>query len=795
MPIDSVLLNKLCQLVKLQTNYKDQQNRTVSVDMYTLIGVLESLLDREIKSDADIDDILADPSHQEPLIPRVIVAWDGLLQIPVNKTHQGYDQLMNYLKAGALDILLEDSSTLKGYFEIQGGEPTISLSSPLPLGYHEITDGLQNIASFIISAPTKCPPPPGGDGNFAVFAPPYSLVDNRFLPRGDLSGIELLGRLSSKYGAHLIATLPMFAEASKKDGASPGQSPYSPLSRSFLNEAYLDIEKIPEISEIDTSGYLQSIPAGMLHTYQDKISADLASRADEIAPLLLRAAQNLTAGRHKALLGQRESFAKFCETKDNLEAYANFRAVMRLYGTDIEKWPASFQNGNVDQKALDQDLILIHKYAQFAADRQLKQVKKSLEAVGSGFLFDLPIGCDKNSFDVWAYGNHFSHKATIGAPPDDFFQGGQNWGLAPLLPHYDRLHQYSFFRNTLRSSLIYSDVLRIDHILGFSRLWWIPNGREATEGAYVSYETNELLAIACLEAHRTGTHLLGEDLGTVEDTFRQQLRSHGISQMRVGVFEFKDKFTQYTRGQKDASGTHEISGLSRTEYDNQASRTKSWEPNTDMDSEADETARMDFIHSDPFSSAGTIQPEAIDEAPANSRAFLYIDTHDTATFAGWLESADIDIMLKLCPETSYLDQDLYLQRQILIDKMRQYFDNNLDLSSVSLETAATVFGSESLQHPLCLQKEHLFAAVLLDGAISPVSYLVVSLEDLIGEVKQQNIPGTGRLDGNFCRLLSMPLEDIFQDNKVTALLEMLQTGRQFARDLLRLSTDRSQEEK
>ncbi len=701
MGIDDSIIRKLSDLAGVQTGYIDQQGNYRLVESPTLTAVLEALLDRPLKTSEDFLTAIAEFS-KNPVIPDVLVAWNGSLEIPLDKNHSSYEELVTHIRAGKLQIVLENADLFSGEMDIRESDTqsVINFPQPFPLGYHTVLDEDLGIDSLIVSAPMTCPPPPQKGYGFALFAPTYAIVDKRRLSEGDLSSLQRFGELAAAHGAGLIATLPMFAEASSKDGASQGQSPYSPLSRSFFHEGYLDTAKFTG------DGKAPGAPATAPDT-KTRASADLAGKSDLIHPLLLKSVQKLLNTSDKHLSEQRDAFTDFCREKQDLDLYARFRAAMRLYGPEIDKWPHEMQNGLPDDKLLDQDLILLHKYAQFVMHRQLMEVKNSLNDNGCGLLFDLPIGCSKDSFDVWAYKNHFSPNAMLGAPPDDFFQGGQNWGLPPMFPDYDRKHKYVFFRNMLRTSLLYADVLRIDHILGFSRLWWIPNGHPATEGAYVTYRSDELLAVACLQAHKSGTHLLGEDLGTVETEFRQKMNLHGISHMRVSIFEFKDRFG--SEGNNNSN-----------------------------------------------------------TCPSLCNEFLYLDTHDTATFAGWLAAEDIFVRSRLCGTEPFLETHLLSERQMLVEKIKSsllqenrfpHLDRYLELSENSPEDRS------------------LFPAVLADGALSKAAYLVISLEDLIGETKPQNIPGTGRSDGNFCRLISKQVEDILGDKNTEVLLAIVREGR------------------
>ncbi len=714
MTTDDEIIYQLSSLAGVQTGYLDQQGEYKLVATHVLIAVLEALLNTPLKN---TDDFLAaiNSFSENPVIPDILLAWDGHLQIVLNRNHARHDDLTLHIASRQTTIILENTDSFLGHIDISSSDSQsfLSVSPPLPFGYHTFLDEELGINSLIISAPMSCPSPPQKGYGFALFAPTYAITDTRGLTEGDLSSLKLFGEMAAEHGAGLIATLPMFAEASAKDGASPGQSPYSPLSRSFFHEGYIDIAKLPGL---DLNDLTQDLIKNTLSTTQidGLAAADLAGKSDLIHPYLLKSVRTLLNTSDDHLAKQRDEFIDFCQKKQDLDRYANFRAATRLYGSEIDQWPHELQSGSLDTTILDQDLILVHKYAQFVIHNQLSELRNSLHDSDCGLLFDLPIGCSKNSFDVWAYKNHFSPNAMLGAPPDDFFQGGQNWGLPPLLPNYDRKNKYLFFRNMLHTSLLYADVLRIDHILGFSRLWWIPNGHPATEGAYVAYPSEELMAIACLEAHKTSTHLLGEDLGTVESEFRQKMDAHGISHMRVDVFEFKDRF---------AAGNDHSTRLNGN----------------------------DDIVIAPF------------------REFLYTDTHDTATFFGWLLAEDLRIRSQLCKAESSPEEELFLQRQTLVEKMQTSLLGENSFLGLDIEMPQHTYPNPNAYR--------LFTAVLASDALSETAYLVISLEDLIGEIKPQNIPGTGRLDGNFCRLIARRVEDILRDKNTEALLAMVRERR------------------
>ena len=198
------------------------------------------------------------------------------------------------------------------------------------------------------------------------------------------------------------------------------------------------------------------------------------------------------------------------------------------------------------------DRARFHAWLQWLCDRQLANASSSLRIIQ-----DLPIGVDANGFDAWAWQDVLALGVTVGAPPDELNQLGQDWSLPPFVPWRLTDAGYGPFIETVRASLATGGGLRVDHVMGLSRLWWIPSGCGPAEGAYVHYRAADLLAIVALESHRAEAVVVGEDLGTIEEAFRDALANHNLLSYRLLWFE-KDDPSQWPAMAMAAVTTHDL---------------------------------------------------------------------------------------------------------------------------------------------------------------------------------------------------------------------------------------------
>jgi 4-alpha-glucanotransferase len=505
-------LRALARLRGVQLSYVDTWGRTHRASSGTLVGVLQALGESLSDAASAGDALSAHRRHAASArAPMVAVAWDGHLQeVPICAPSR---------RAPAASLVLEDGSRTDATVRALTSSSTrrapashtVCLAGPIPPGVHSLViefAGGEVSAVMVISSPSA--PSPSGERAWGVVAPTYALIDERLHARGDLSSLGALAKLVGAAGGRYVATLPLLAALDQSDDLTAVASPYSPISRMWWDDSYLDLAAVPELCG-------------------EQGLADPSQR---------RSLLELGASRVLGRRGPRAaSYRRYAREHPQLGYYATFRAAIEKAGADWHRWPTAWRSGTIRRADVSPVTVSRHRYAQWATDEQLAGVAKTAASANCGLMLDLPIGCHANGYDPWAFPRSFAPGAAVGAPPDTFFRAGQNWGLPPLDPARDRAEGYLVLRAALRHCVRHAAALRIDHVMGIRRLWWIPAGLPASEGAYVRYQPDEVLALAILEASRRGARLVGEDLGTVEPALRPMLRSHGIKGTDVALFD------------------------------------------------------------------------------------------------------------------------------------------------------------------------------------------------------------------------------------------------------------------
>ena len=357
--------------------------------------------------------------------------------------------------------------------------------------------------ALVIRAPRRAP---DLTRTWGAFVPLYALHSSRSPCAGTFAELGLLTSWVQSLGGGLVATLPLLATY-LDEPYEP--SPYTPVSRCFWNEFYLDLSGVPEWRP--EFGGVGAVPVGRHLDYRalmrDKRRA------------LERSAESLGGVRRDALTAHVDGHPE-------LRAYAAYRAGM--------------ERGERGARAFDlgERACLYHCYVQWLCESQIAALAGQASARGPGLYLDLPLGVHPLGFDMHRHAQIFAASASGGSPPDRFFSKGQNWGFAPLHPARARERGHRYFIACLRHHMRHAGVLRIDHVMGLHRMYWIPRGFDGDQGAYVGYPTDELYAITCLEARRNGVAVVGEDLGTVPGTVRQRMAGHGFRRSYVAQFEF-----------------------------------------------------------------------------------------------------------------------------------------------------------------------------------------------------------------------------------------------------------------
>jgi 4-alpha-glucanotransferase len=395
------------------------------------------------------------------------------------------------------------------------------LPHDVPLGYHRLHRHRQASETRLIVTPSRCHLPKTlRSWGWAVQL--YATRSTKSWGIGDLADLRRLGGWSARQGAGLLLLNPLRASAP----VLPQQrSPYFPSTRRFWNILYLRIEEVPGAERSNTN--LRRLASeGQALNKERRIDHDrvfdLKMRA--LAQLWPRFRENANFERYRQRQGQRlTEFATFCVLAERL-------------GGDWRRWPSPYQEpGSSRVKRFQKDQanrVKFHEWLQWLLDEQVRRAGGQI-----GLMHDLAIGFDPGGADAWVWQDLLAKGATVGAPPDDFSADGQNWGLPPFVPYKLRVAAYDPFIETVRATLRHGQGLRIDHVMGLFRLFWIPEGMTPKQGAYVNYAAEDLLGILALESQRAGAVVVGEDLGTVEEGMREQLARYRILSYRLLWFE------------------------------------------------------------------------------------------------------------------------------------------------------------------------------------------------------------------------------------------------------------------
>ena len=426
-------------------------------------------------------------------------------------------------------------------------------------GYHRFSvrlPGGETCSMPLIVVPTACFQPAaiqadGSEGG-RVWGPAvqlYGVRSRRNWGIGDFTDLRRLIAATADAGGGIVGVNPLHE-------LFPDQpehfSPYSPSSRCGVNVLYLDIEALPEFGECRAAQEQVASPA-----FQQRLRAlragelidypAIASAKFEVLQLLWRhfAAQHLARDSERAL-----DFRRYRAAADPaIERLARFEALQahlrrqdaRIWGWPA--WPAEYRDPHgpavVAFAAAHADAVDYHAWLQWQADRQLAEAghQSWQRGLGIGLYTDFAVGVNPGGADSWGWQDVFASGAYAGAPPEAINLNGQDWGLPPLIPQRLRQAGYGPLIEALRANMRHAGALRIDHVMSLTRLFWVPAGRSPREGTYVRYPLDEMLGIVALESQRNRCLVIGEDLGTVPDGFRDRLASARLLSYRPLVEE------------------------------------------------------------------------------------------------------------------------------------------------------------------------------------------------------------------------------------------------------------------
>jgi 4-alpha-glucanotransferase len=601
----------------------------------------------------------------------------------------------------------------------------------LPLGYYSVKahaqgDGTNTESTFrLIVAPERCYIPDElqqGVRWWGVALQLYSLRSHHNWGIGDFRDLGAVIEWAGKrMGAAVIGLNPLHA---LKNAKPYHISPYSPTSRLFLNDLYIDVTQVPECwTDPDVQGRLADpsfrsrIEAARRCEFVDYDAVKSMKR--EVLELCYRTfLRDNFEGVEPELepkTDRGKSFHRFTEREGkSLAHYALFQALEEerqsasSTSTIWEDWPEPFRCRRSDVieefRRRQMPRVRFFQYLQWlAAEQLLEAVKKTHEAgMPIGLYHDFALGSERYGADGWVNQDVLAFKADCGAPPDAFAPEGQNWGISPLDPLRLRASGYRYFIELLRNNLRYGGAIRIDHVMALFRLFWIPRGLPPAMGTYVHYRDDELLAILALESVRAKALVIGEDLGTVPDWVRDRLGPAGVLSYRVFYFE------------REPGG--------------------GWKPPAHY--------------------------------PAQSLAVA--TTHDLPTLGGYWEGVDIETRsaLGLFPSED-------ARRAMWAERHREKAGILAALKSQGLLPPG--ISEDPAQTPIMTTE--LMEGVHQYLARTSAWIVLVNIEDVIGIRTQTNLPGTVDQHANWCRKLSLTVEDLIQDSRLERLATLLRLAR------------------
>jgi 4-alpha-glucanotransferase len=539
-------LRKLAESYGIQTEFQDATRQQRPATPEALLRVLQALA-APVARVGDAPAALR-ARHEELWrrgVDPVSVSWDGgparvSLRLPAHRQSGRLHARLRLEDGGERtwswrleNLPREEEAHVEG---VAYARLRLDLGGGLPAGYHQLTLEApgETFEAVLLSAPRQAyaaeaarPPRTWG-----VFLPLYALQSQHSWGGGDFSDLQTLLTWVGDRGGGLVGTLPLLA-AFLDEPCEP--SPYSPASRLFWNEFYLDVRRAPELANCPEARTLHDNPAFV----QELLELRKAPAVDYRREMALK--RRVLAALARSLLqtpsARRDAFAAYVQARPHLADYAAFRATVERRRAPWTEWPALLRDGTLGASDFDEDARDYHLYVQWLAAEQVRELAERARAIGPGLYLDLPLGVHTAGYDVWRERWAFAADVAGGCPPDVVFPKGQNWGFTPLHPEGLRAGNFRYLRNLLAHLMAPAGILRIDHMPSFHRVFWIPQGMEARDGVFVRYPAEELYAVFSLESHRHRTLLVGEDLGTVPPEVPAAMAEHGFQRMYVIQYE------------------------------------------------------------------------------------------------------------------------------------------------------------------------------------------------------------------------------------------------------------------
>ncbi len=654
-------LRELAKAAGLDVEYENWRGTRIGASDEAVFAMLRALapdlgIELERPEDAAAAIVVLERERWKQIVPPVVIGWSGTLVVP-------FSARADEDGAWEIEVTTESGRTVRAHgrlFDLPADSHAwpgdvvhcirrVTISLDGETGYHSLrwkAVGGQGEA-FAISAHERAWGGPGSGGRrWGVFAPVYGLASAASGQAGDLGTLRHLFEAVERRGGRYVATLPILAQFLDEPCVF---SPYSPASRLYWNEMFLELAPLAAQVGLPAPSAPPIVP-GVLIDHK----AQYHWRRAALDPI----AQRLAA--MPAVASDLEPWAHATGAYD----YAAFRAIGEVQRTGWSQWDAPWRDAaplietRAQALALGADATRLntHVVAQWAMQRQLE----ALGGKSVGLYLDLPVGVNCDAYEVWRHRHLFLTELAAGAPPDALFLGGQDWGLPPLSPIALRRDRYRYFIRCVQHHMKVAGMLRIDHVMGLYRLYCVPHGRPATDGVYLRYPADELMAILTLESQRARCAVVGEDLGTVPPQIRPAMARHGMFRLHVGQWSLPAKV-----GERPA--------------------------------------------------------------PSPAEAVASLNTHDTATFAGWWRGADIGDRRDLGLITDAQEAAERVERETARAALTS-FARGADLGA---DLGAGLSDAE-----------RAMVAATNDLAHGPAEVVLVALDDLALDPAPHNVPGT-----------------------------------------------------
>lgn len=425
---------------------------------------------------------------------------------------------------------------IDGETEVASGTTTgagLEIPATTPPGLYRLEMAGKAAGRLLVAPPTAHQFGSAQERRWLLAVQLYGVRSHRNWGHGDFTDLAALVRLAAEVGAAGVGLNPLHALF---DDHAEQASPYSPNSRLFLNPLYIDLDAVPDFPGLDASGLATAV--ARLRTAEE---VDYRAVAEAKSAALRLAFKRFWRSRGKR---RRTDFEAFCARRgEALARFAAFEVLRRRFQDVWWNWPEEWRRPNASRlaalRAEAGEDMAYYEYVQWIADEQLAACQREANERGLpiGLYIDLAVGVEPGGADAWAAQHSVVPQVEVGAPPDLLNTVGQAWGLAAFNPRALETEAFVPFAALIEAAMRHAGAVRLDHVLGLNRLYLIPFGLAAREGAYIRYPLEFLLATVAIESVRRGCVTIGEDLGTVPEELRSILADWGIWSYLVMTFE------------------------------------------------------------------------------------------------------------------------------------------------------------------------------------------------------------------------------------------------------------------